>query len=120
MNEMSEQSSHAEIDPHEVEHIKKHVKFYIGVFLALLVLTAATVGVAKLIDFDAWLGLEGHMVNYGVGLLIATAKASLVALFFMHLSNEKWTVYRFLIFTVIFAIGLMGLFVWAFKDIPKL
>lgn len=118
---MSSEVSHSEVDHHEIEHIKKHIKFYVYIFGALLVLTVLTVAVAKLFDFDAMFGMEGkHYLNISIGLLIATVKAALVALFFMHLSNEKRTVYRFLIFTAAFAVGLMVLFVWGFYDIPEL
>jgi cytochrome c oxidase subunit IV len=48
---------------------------YIVVFLALLALTAATVGLAYL-DLGRW--------HSPVGLTIAAAKAALIILFFMH------------------------------------
>jgi cytochrome c oxidase subunit IV len=51
------------------------VKTYIGIFFALMVLTAATTG-AAFIDMHAW--------NTPVALAIAVAKALLVILFFMH------------------------------------
>jgi cytochrome c oxidase subunit 4 len=57
------------------------------VFLALLVLTAITVGVSRLP-----IGTEWHMV---IGLTIAVAKALLVILFFMHViysSRLTWVV----------------------------
>jgi len=119
---MSEQiqSNHSEVDEHELEHIQKHIKLYVGIFGALLVLTVLTVVVAKAFDFDQMVGWEGHTLNIIIGLLIAAAKATLVALFFMHLSNEKRTIYRFLIFAVVFAVGLMVLFVWGFFDVPAL
>jgi cytochrome c oxidase subunit 4 len=48
--------------------------------VALLVLTAITVGVSS----AGWLDL-GRTGNLWIALLIATAKATLVALYFMHL-----------------------------------
>ncbi len=54
---------------------------YMAVLGALLVLTVVTVG-ASYIDFG------GGMVNIIVAMLIASLKASLVALFFMHLRWE--------------------------------
>ena len=51
------------------------VKTYVGVFLALMVLTALTTGVA-FIDLHAW--------NTPVALAIAVVKMVLVVLFFMH------------------------------------
>lgn len=60
----------------------RSVRFYAGIFGALLVLTALTTGVAE-IDLGA--------LNSPVAMLIAAAKATLVALFFMHL---RWSGYR--------------------------
>jgi cytochrome c oxidase subunit 4 len=59
--------------------ISKHVKVYMMVFMALAAGTVITVLAAN-VDFG------GHL-NVAVALLIATVKASLVALIFMHL---KW------------------------------
>lgn len=60
----------------------RSMRFYVGVFAALLALTALTTGVAE-IDLGA--------LNSPVAMLIAAAKAALVALFFMHL---RWSGYR--------------------------
>jgi cytochrome c oxidase subunit 4 len=57
-----------------------HSKLYAGVLGALLVLTAITVG-ASYIDFGS--------ANIVIAVLIASVKASLVALFFMHLRWDK-------------------------------
>jgi cytochrome c oxidase subunit 4 len=68
---MSEQ-----IDP---EHQEQHIvgpKVYLTIFLALLVLTALTTGVA-FIDLGVF--------NAVIALAIACLKASLVVLFFMHI-----------------------------------
>lgn len=51
------------------------LRIYLGVFAALLALTAATVGVA-FIDLGAW--------NTPIALTIAVAKGLLVVLYFMH------------------------------------
>ena len=61
--------------------ISKHVRAYIGVFVALAIATVITVA-ASTID------LGGHL-NMGVALLIAGVKASLVAAIFMHLKWER-------------------------------
>ncbi len=64
--------------PSEAVHV--HPKFfYVKVFLALIVLTALTTGVAY-IDLGAF--------NTVVALVIAVCKASLVVLFFMHLKEQ--------------------------------
>jgi cytochrome c oxidase subunit 4 len=66
------------------EHATSSRGFYVGIGISLLVLTATTVGAA--------------FVNLGpfnpvVALLIATVKATLVVLFFMHVkgASEKLT-----------------------------
>ena len=51
-----------------------------------------------------------------VGLAIATFKAGLVAMIFMHLNNEKSMIYKILLYTVFFAIGLMFLTLLALYD----
>jgi cytochrome c oxidase subunit 4 len=53
---------------------------YVKTLVALLILTLITVG-ASYIDFGS-----GNVV---IALFIATVKASIVALFFMHLRHEK-------------------------------
>jgi len=58
-----------------------HSKTYFNVLLALAVLTLITVAISR-VHF-------GRVGNIGVGLLIATVKASLVVLFFMHLKYEQ-------------------------------
>lgn len=58
---------------------------YRTVFLTLLVLTAATVG-AYAIDF-------GHVGGIVVAMAIASLKATLVALYFMHLRFEVRSIY---------------------------
>ena len=58
-----------------------HSKSYINVLLALSVLTAVTVVISH-VHF-------GRAGNIAVGLAIATIKASLVVLFFMHLKYEQ-------------------------------
>lgn len=83
------------------EDIRKHVRIYVGVFVALLVLTMVTVGVSR-IDM-------GHSVNIAVALVIATVKASLVAAYFMHLISEKKLIYWALIIAAIFFVGLIFL-----------
>lgn len=61
--------------------VSKHVKLYIGVFAALFVLTIVTV-LASRVEL-------GQVGNVALALVIALAKASLVAAVFMHLKWEK-------------------------------
>ncbi len=59
---------------------------YILVCIALLALTAATLGVSY---------INLGMGNVAVAMIIASVKAALVALFFMHLRYEKKLVWAF-------------------------
>jgi len=65
------------------EH-KTSITFYVGIFLTLLVLTALTVGAAF---------INLGPLNPIIALGIATTKALLVVLFFMHVygTSEKMT-----------------------------
>jgi cytochrome c oxidase subunit 4 len=88
--------------------IKKHVRVYVTVFVALMALTLVTVAVSTL-----HLSVAGAIA---VALLIATVKASLVASYFMHLISEKKVIYGTLILTAIFFAALMFLPVSQFFD----
>ena len=98
-------------DSHDHD-VKKHLRLYIGVFIALLVGTILTVGVSY-VHF-------GHSGNIIVALIIAFIKAGLVAAFFMHLSSEKKPIYSILLATAFFFVGLMGLTIYAMHDFPDL
>ncbi len=90
--EMSDEEIYAFLD--EKSHAHIHVKAYISVFVALGVLTIVTVAASYLeVPFR---------VGIFLGLLIASVKASLVALIFMHLNDEKKIIYGFLGLTVVF------------------
>jgi len=62
----------------------------------------------------------GHHWNVVLALVIATVKASLVALFFMHLISERTMIYTVLGFTAFFFIGLMFLTLGSHADFPPL
>ena len=67
----------------EQVHSKSHSPLpYLLTLIALLILTGVTVG-ASYVNFGS------STVNVIVAMLIATMKASLVALIFMHLRNDK-------------------------------
>jgi caa(3)-type oxidase subunit IV len=51
-----------------------------------------------------------------VAMLVATLKAGLVAAIFMHLAAEKRLIYRVLIFTGFFVLGLFWLIFLAWYD----
>ena len=79
--------------------VKKSIRTYMMVGIALLVFTGITVA-ANQFHF-------GVPVAVTVALIIATMKGSMVASIFMHLSHEKKWVYGALILTVAFFVVLM-------------
>lgn len=87
------------MDTSNVHDIKKHVRVYVGIFIALLALTVVTVAVS-------YLNLTAGPA-IAVALFIATIKGSLVASYFMHLISEKKAIYMTLILTVVFFAVLM-------------
>jgi cytochrome c oxidase subunit 4 len=94
------------------ESIKKSVRAYMFVFLALLVGTVFTVW-ASFINFGS------VKVNIAVALFIASVKAFLVAGFFMHLISERKAIYATLATTAFFFVALMGLTLWSMNDFPR-
>ena len=95
------------------QHIAKHVKVYITVFIALLAGTLLTVTMY-------YLHFNSVAVTIAIALFIATVKASLVAGFFMHLVSERKPIYAILLFTAFFFAGLMGLLIWSMHDNPDM
>ena len=96
---------------HSAEDIRAHVRVYMMVFGALAVLTVVTVGAR-------YLNVPIHLA-IALALLIATVKASLVALFFMHLKGEVRTIFWTLLLTAVFFIGLMTIPLSWYLDGPK-
>ena len=85
--------------------VSKHIRGYLIVGATLLIGTILTV-MASYVDL-------GHHWNIILALVIATVKASLVVLFFMHLISERQMIYIVLSFTVFFFSGLMYLTLWS-------
>jgi len=102
------------MEAHDTAAFKKHIRVYIGVFVALLVATILTVAVSY-VHFGS---PDSHAGNVAVALIIAVLKAGLVAGFFMHLVAEKRPIYTLLAFTGVFFLGLMILTVYAHFDTP--
>ena len=98
-------------DTAHAHDISKHIKVYVGVFLALLLGTILTVTMY-------YIHFERMAVTITIALFIATIKASLVAGFFMHLISEKKAIYAILLATVFFFAGMMYLTVWARGEMP--
>src|SRR6187431_945952 len=100
-------SDHAATSDHAAD-IDRHVRIYITVFVALMVLTIVTVAISRF-----------HLpvpMAIAVALLVAIVKGSLVACYFMHLISEKKLIYAVLALTVAFFIALMALPVLTVHD----
>ena len=93
-------SDHAAHAAHAAD-IDRHVRIYIIVFVALMVLTIVTVAISYL-----HLPVAGAVT---VALVVATIKGGLVACYFMHLISEKKLIYAVLALTVVFFIALLAL-----------
>ena len=83
--------------------MKSHIKVYWNVFFALLAFTVLTVAVSYY-DFGSvfW--------TFFVGISIAVFKAYLVAGFFMHLNDERKSIY--------YLLGLSAIFLFVLLFIP--
>lgn len=99
------------------EELDRLKKSYTAVGFALGVFTVVTVFTAH------WWHPFGPVMGWRdvvLGLLIASVKSSLVALIFMHLNHERGLVYKILLFTFYFFLGLMALTLFAlFDGIPE-
>jgi len=71
-----------------VTHTRTHHLRYVGIWIALVVLTAITVTTA---------GLNVGRIGILIVLAIAAIKSTLVLLWFMHLSTEKRLLLKLLI-----------------------
>jgi cytochrome c oxidase subunit 4 len=81
--------------------IDKHVRVYITVFVALMVLTIVTVAISRF-HFPVPIAVT-------VALIVATIKGALVACYFMHLISEKRLIYAVLALTIVFFVALIAL-----------
>ena len=84
------------------EDLQQHVKKYVKIGIILGVFTIITVGLSY------W-ELPTHSLNIIVGMIVAAFKAALVGLIFMHLNHEKSLIYKVLLFTLVFVLGLFVL-----------
>ena len=99
MSDHAATGDHAADTGHDPADIDKHVRVYIIVFVALMVLTIVTVAIARF-----------HLpvpLAVTVALTVATIKGSLVACYFMHLISEKKLIYAVLALTAAFFIVLL-------------
>jgi len=82
-----------------VEEVKKHTRVYWVIFGCLLFLTVVTVGISYIhLPFTLAVILA---------LVVASTKASLVALYFMHLISEKKVIYLTLLLTAVLFVALI-------------
>jgi cytochrome c oxidase subunit IV len=87
----------------EVAHHSSSIKPYIVIIATLFVLTVITVVVAQF-DFGNW--------NIVVAMLVASVKATLVALYFMHLKHEDLSTWIYAIVPIfLLAIMLAGILI---------
>lgn len=113
MSEPTDQSPDKAVDPHAVPHdaahFQNHAKLYLMVGAVLMVLTVVTVAVS-------YIPFRSVQMHIGMGLLVAIVKSAFVALIFMHLKEEKGTIYQFMTAALILVIALFALCVLAIED----
>ena len=102
-------ASEAANDEHGAHDVAKHIRGYLLVGVTLITFTAITV-------FLSYVNFGTQKANIAVAMVVATFKAGLVAAIFMHLSSEKRLIYRILIFTFFFVLGLFWLTYLAWYD----
>src|SRR5688572_32421338 len=101
MSDHAATTDHEDHAGHDPADIDRHVRVYIMVFVALMVLTIVTVAVSRF-----------HLsvpVAVAVALFVATVKGALVAGYFMHLVSEKKLILAVLGLTVAFFVVLLAL-----------
>jgi cytochrome c oxidase subunit 4 len=86
----------------DAAHVQAHVRKYLGIGLILILCTGLTVGLA-------YVNFGSRHNNFIIAMIVATFKVTLVGAYFMHLKQERITIWRFLIFTTIFVLGLFFL-----------
>jgi cytochrome c oxidase subunit IV len=89
-------------DQHEIPEILSY-RLLITVLALLLILTALTIGVSM---------INLGKLNVWIALIIASAKSSLVVIFFMHMKFENKAVKISLVSTICFAAILVGFIFW--------
>ena len=94
-------SSMASTSSDHAADIDRHVRVYITVFVALMVLTIVTVAISRF-------HLPVHQA-VTIALIVATIKGSLVACYFMHLISEKKLIIAVLALTAFFFVALLTL-----------
>ncbi len=91
------------------EELQKSIRKYLWIGALLIVFTVITVALS-------YVELPTHGLNILVGMIVATFKAALVALIFMHLNHERLLIYKVLAFTVVLALAIFVLTYFATHD----
>jgi len=97
---------------HDTEHLEEHVRTCIVVFLSLLVLTGLTVW-ASYLEVPTPAAIT-------IALCIASVKATMVVLYFMHFLSEKKVIYFTLSMTAFFFLGLILIPVLGVHDVIRM
>lgn len=84
------------------DHIQSYARL-LGVLACLWALTALTIGIAR---------IDMGIFNIWIAILIASVKASLVLLFFMHLKNESLLLKITFIGTILCLVIFIGFIFW--------
>jgi cytochrome c oxidase subunit 4 len=98
---MSDHAADVDATNDHAADIDRHVRIYLTVFVALMVLTIVTVAIARV-----------HLptpIAVALALFVATIKGGLVACYFMHLISEKKLIIAVLALTVAFFVPLLAL-----------
>src|ERR1700730_8365649 len=93
-------------DPREHEEYTHNIHNFPDAYLIVAALLLAFTGIAVALSY---VDFVTRKANIGVAMLVATLKAGMVAAIFMHLAAEKRLIYRVLIFTAFFVLGLFWL-----------
>ncbi len=96
---------------HTPEEVHKERRRYLNVFLILVIGTIVTVGAF-------YIHLPLLALTVALALAIASVKGFFVAGYFMHLMDERKTIYVLMGFTAFFFLGLMFLTLFAMNDFP--
>jgi caa(3)-type oxidase subunit IV len=91
------------------QEIQKAVRKILWIGAILIVFTVITVALS-------YVELPSHSWNLIVGMIVATFKAALVALVFMHLNHESKLIYKILAFTTVFALAIFLLIYFSSTD----
>lgn len=91
------------------EEARKHHALYWKIFFALIVLTGVTVAVAQV-------HIPSMLIAVAVAMFVALIKGGLVVSFFMHLTEERKSLFAVLLLTIFFFGVLMSVPILTHQD----